>query len=681
MEDGDGDDDDSEPSSDLSDESDGMEDDEHDEGEEEGSEGQSIIDMLEEQQMEEQVDGADGWTTDSDSADEEEEIDDEVNEGEFLFPPSQFPLVDPDEQEMAYSEEEMDEGADIDQFHQVMGNIHGQVFHGLEDEEDDDDEDEDQQDDRGQHHHHDSFVAIERQGWRPTSTRSYRIRTDIFGDDFRRNIRSGNSSQFRTILIAVGLQPATPATALIHPMMVNAQAQPQQRSTRSMTRISQFSAGAPPDLLRSMEQLFGVQAMLTDLMEQLGEGQQTTISFELRSRSDPNGHNLMPRVLRMSRQLPGAPPVGQDEVPHPYKIAHEFMTVETSSRWQHAATMWYHSSAPDRAAIFEQPIFKLLEPAAIEEEKVRKAKEEADRKAADVAKKAKEEEDRRIALEEAEARAKAEAEAREREEAEVRAREEERQRVLAEEQAERERLAAEALIESSNGPVVAMDEIETSGTAPEQEERQPEGDNVEPSTAETSVTERVFTVMRGNRVDITGLGVDPEFLDALPEDMREEVLYQHIRERRAAAPPNQPSTLDPSFLEALPPDIRAELLEEEAAERQRQERDAQRQQAGQNAAPSGPVDLDPASFIASLEGPLRQAVLLDQDDEFLAQLPPHIAAEANAQDVVENAWAIVSGVRYLATVIHSLPKYVETNRQLPNAKTEYNYSKSQDWQL
>ena len=101
------------------------------------------------------------------------------------------------------------------------------------------------------------------------------------------------------------------------------------------------------------------------------------------------------------------------------------MTLETTARWQQAANMWYQNAAADRAAIFEQSIFKLLEPAAIEEEKVRKAKEEADRKAADDAKKAKEEEERRIAQEEAEARAKAEAEAREREEAEARAREEE----------------------------------------------------------------------------------------------------------------------------------------------------------------------------------------------------------------------------------------------------------------
>jgi E3 ubiquitin-protein ligase HUWE1 len=416
-------------------------------------------------------------------------------------------------------------------------------------------------------------------------------------------------------------------------MMVNAQAPPQQRSTRSVTRISQIGSSAPTDLLRSMEQIFGMQNMLTDLMVQLGEGQQTTISFELRS--NPGGTDLLPRIVRMRGQVPGGPPISQDEVQHPFKMAQDFMIFETAGRWQQAANMWYQNAAADRAAIFEQSIFKLLEPAAIEEEKARKAKEDADRKAAEAAKKAKEEEEKRIAQEEAEARAKAEAEAREREEAEARAREEELLRQLAEEQAERERLAAEALIESSNAPaLLAMDGVEISDAAigpPEPEDQPlPENNVPEQAPAETSSTERIFTVMRGNRVDITGLGVDPEFLEALPEEMREEVLYQHIRERRAAAPPDEPSTLDPSFLEALPPDIRAELLEEEAAERRRQERVVQRQQAGQTTAPTGPVDLDPASFIASLDGPLRQAVLLDQDDDVLQQLPPHIVAEATA---------------------------------------------------
>ena len=169
-----------------------------------------------------------------------------------------------------------------------------------------------------------------------------------------------------------------------------------------------------------MEQLFGMQNMLSDLMVQLGDGQQATISFELRDRADPNGPNLLPpRIFRMRNPIPTSPLVGQDETQHPYKMAGEFMSLETSARWQQAASMWFQTVAADRAATYEQSIFKLLKPAAVQEEKRRKAKEEADRKAAEVAKKAKEEEERRVAQEEAEARAKVEAEAREREEAKV----------------------------------------------------------------------------------------------------------------------------------------------------------------------------------------------------------------------------------------------------------------------
>jgi E3 ubiquitin-protein ligase HUWE1 len=408
-------------------------------------------------------------------------------------------------------------------------------------------------------------------------------------------------------------------------------AQPQHRPVRTITRHIPQLSGAPPDLLRSMEHLFGMQNMLSDLMEQLGDGHQTTISFELRS--NPNGPNVMPRIFRMRPPIASGQPLSREESQYPLKMVGDFTAFDTSSRWSQAATMWHLGNAPERAAMFEQPIFKLLEPAAIEEEKIRKAKE-ADRQAAEAARKAKEEEELRIAKEEAEARAKAEAEAREREEAEVRAREEQR---LAEEQVERERLAAEALIESSNAPrSVAMDEVETSDSAPVssnqiEQESQPQTsvDMTEQPPAQPSSSQSAFTTIRGNRVDISGLGVDAEFLEALPEDMREEVLLQYIREQRASAPTDQPSTLDPSFLEALPPEIRAELLEEEAAERRRQERSAQRQQGGQGAS-TGPADLDPASFIASLEGPLRQAVLLDQDDDVLAQLPPHIVAEATA---------------------------------------------------
>ncbi|TDL26261.1 hypothetical protein BD410DRAFT_895667 [Rickenella mellea] len=157
----------------------------------------------------------------------------------------------------------------------------------------------------------------------------------------------------------------------------------------------------------------------------------------------------------------------------------------------------------------------------------------------------------------------------------------------------------------------------------------------EPPEASTSIVpERVTVMIHGNAVDITDTGIDPTFLEALPDDMREEVLNQHFRERRSARVEQPPeSTINPEFLEALPPEIRAEILQQERLERTRRERTQNEASAadsgdGNAAAPSGPAEIDPASFIASLDPQLRQVVLLDQDDVFLQSLPSHMIAEA-----------------------------------------------------
>ena len=130
----------SEHTSDASSDSEDMDDDEDDVEDDGESDGNSIIDMLEEQQMEaDQVDGADGWTTDTDSVEEGEEMDeDESNEDEFGgFPPPPIPVLDEDE--LDYSEDDLDDGADIDEVRQMMGNLEGEIFDPMPDEEDEDD--------------------------------------------------------------------------------------------------------------------------------------------------------------------------------------------------------------------------------------------------------------------------------------------------------------------------------------------------------------------------------------------------------------------------------------------------------------------------------------------------------------------------------------------------------------
>lgn len=74
----------------------------------------------------------------------------------------------------------------------------------------------------------------------------------------------------------------------------------------------------------------------------------------------------------------------------------------------------------------------------------------------------------------------------------------------------------------------------------------------------------------GNReVDISGTDIDPEFFEALPEEMREEVFTQHIRERRANASSTgtEVREIDPDFLDALPDQIRDDILRQESIAR------------------------------------------------------------------------------------------------------------------
>lgn len=79
--------------------------------------------------------------------------------------------------------------------------------------------------------------------------------------------------------------------------------------------------------------------------------------------------------------------------------------------------------------------------------------------------------------------------------------------------------------------------------------------------------------------------------------------------------------------------MRAEIIQQESIERAR--RRAEQAVAEQpvpvapTAPPAQPAEMDPASFIASLDPQLRQVVLMDSDDVFIQSLPSHMIAEAD----------------------------------------------------
>jgi len=148
-----------------------------------------------------------------------------------------------------------------------------------------------------------------------------------------------------------------------------------------------------------------------------------------------------------------------------------------------------------------------------------------------------------------------------------------------------------------------------------------------PPDVPTSAPARVTVMIHGSPVDITDTGIDPTFLEALPDDMREEVINQHVRDQRAARVERPAdSQISTEFLEALPADIRAEILQQERLEQAR--RRTEEVVNPTVAVPVAPAELDNADFLASLDPQLREVVLLDQDEGFLRTLPPHILAEA-----------------------------------------------------
>lgn len=112
--------------------------------------------------------------------------------------------------------------------------------------------------------------------------------------------------------------------------------------------------------------------------------------------------------------------------------------------------------------------------------------------------------------------------------------------------------------------------------------------------------------------------IDPTFLEALPEDLRAEVLAS-----QQAQPVQDPSysppsaeDIDPEFLAALPLDIQSEVLAQQRAQRVAQQAEGQ------------PVDMDNASIIATFPADLREEVLLTSSEAVLSALPSPLLAEA-----------------------------------------------------
>jgi hypothetical protein len=128
-------------------------------------------------------------------------------------------------------------------------------------------------------------------------------------------------------------------------------------------------------------------------------------------------------------------------------------------------------------------------------------------------------------------------------------------------------------------------------------------------------------------------GIDPEVFAELPDEIRNEILAQHRRDRPQPRRGGGDSEISEEFLQALPAELRQEVI------------DSQRPPA------RAPQEIDNASFIASLAPDLRREVLLSANDELLNSLPPELVAEARA----------------LQERLHRNQQYAYIERQQPQA--------------
>lgn len=295
-----------------------------------------------------------------------------------------------------------------------------------------------------------------------------------------------------------------------------------------------------------------------------------------------------------------------------YTRTGNLVPAQTTIRWQEEARLLFGNTYVDKIQRVQILVMSTLVPLAQREEKERRRKREEEQKA-------EREEMERL-----------------REEAEKRRKEEEEREAEAE--AERARAEAEAAaaarsqdddsVDHDDGDTEPMEDVQ--GT-----ESEAGAENVDisasiPGGADSQ--DRIFTSIRGRQIDITGLEIDHDYLEALPEDLREEVIMQQYASRREQARQDghESSGIDPDFLNALPEELREEIRQQEAHAQRRREREAARRQVTNTTGPVQAEEMDSDNFLATLDPAFRRVILAEQPPEILRQLDPRHAAEGRA---------------------------------------------------
>ncbi|KAM3565487.1 hypothetical protein MY1884_000192 [Beauveria asiatica] len=324
------------------------------------------------------------------------------------------------------------------------------------------------------------------------------------------------------------------------------------------------------------------------------------------------GRNNNGQAFHVQITRPGGPraefaPIRPGRHDHRREVTQEpfqavaFTTESTVSRYNEEARMIFGSNYVLEASRLSNAISAALTPAAVEHQKKVMAVDEENRKKAEEIRRKLEEEQKEKEAKEAEERA-----------------EQERGRQAALERATAAFEAAGSFF-TEEDERLAMEAVESLSSG-------------EPaSQPEAGSASRVTTTIRGEEVDITELGIDPDYLAALPEEFREEVIAQTVSERRSqalqTAPAGESTEVFQEFLDALPEELRLEIAQQERQEQRR--RVGNRRHTG-NAGTVRPADMDTASILQTFPPELRDEVLLQQGQSLMDQLTPELAAQSRA---------------------------------------------------
>ncbi|KAL8334973.1 hypothetical protein RB598_009268 [Gaeumannomyces tritici] len=312
---------------------------------------------------------------------------------------------------------------------------------------------------------------------------------------------------------------------------------------------------------------------------------------------------------------------------HEPQHAVSFMPASTVERWLEEAKILFGPAHHEKALKLFLVVLSKLAPQAIADDKEAKRKEAERKREIEEARRRQEEEERRKKAE-AEAEAKA---AREKEEAERKAKEEREAAEAAEaallQASQSEARSANTTSDNQASEPQGMEGVETAETAQSGSLAQQGGDN--------ESQERLMTSIRGEQIDITGLGIDPEYLAALPEEFREEVIAQTLTTRRSEARQQAENTGQETeafneFLDALPEELRQEIIQQEAQERRRRQREERQRDTNANNNASVPQEMDAASILLTFDATLREEILMDQHEELAEHLPADMVAQARA---------------------------------------------------